>query len=269
MFKFEKDKFYTMPFHFGPRPHGRGSGLYRDSTTMFVSYLTDRESLAQYIPEPFEVGEEPIVSVAYSMNKEVEWLAGHGYNLIAVNASVNFNGEEDKLSGTYPLVLWENLTDPILTGREIEGIPKIFAEIEDHSVIEGEWRTSASHFGNKIVDIMVKDLKQLSTGQIEQMAKAREGKYWMGWKYMPKTGAYGPDVSHPTLFPTSGNTKEAWIGVGEVTWQKLTWEQNPTQFHIVNALEGLPILEYRAAMVIKGGSDLAPSGGAERKREIK
>ncbi|MBW2624128.1 MAG: acetoacetate decarboxylase family protein, partial [Deltaproteobacteria bacterium] len=195
--------------------------------------------------------------------------AGHGYNIVAVNASVNFNGEEDRLSGTYPLVLWENLTDPILTGREIEGIPKIFADIEDHSVIEGEWRTSASHFGHKIVDIMIKDLEPLTAEEIDLMHKAMEGKYWMGWKFIPKTGEFGPDVSHPTLFPTSGNTKEAWRGIGEIKWHKLTWEQNPTQFHIVNALEGLPILEYRSAMVSKGGSDLAPAGVVEKKRSIR
>jgi len=38
-----------------------------------------------------------------------------------------------------------------------------------------------------------------------------------------------------------------------VEWHRLTWEQNPTQFHIVNALKRLPILEYREATVAKSG----------------
>jgi len=257
MFKFEKDRVYMMPFHFGPRQGGRGTGQYHDVTTMAVTYLTDRDKLAQYLPEPFEVGEEALITVSYSMNREIDWLAGHSYNIIGVNASVVFNGKEDHLTGTYPLVLWENLTDPILTGREIEGIPKIYADIPDHSIIEGEWRASASHFGHKIVDLMIQDLTPLSKEQIEEMGKAAEKRHWMGWKYIPKIGEPGAAVSHATLFPTGGTTKEAWAGKGEVTWQHLTWEQNPTQFHIVNALADLPILEYRIALVLKGESNLA------------
>jgi len=269
MFKFDETRSYMMPFHFGPRPGGRGTGQYHDTTTMSITYLTDRDQLARYLPPPFEVGHEAIVSVSYTMNKEVDWLAGHGYNLIGVNASVVFNGEEDQFTGSYPLVLWENLTDPILTGREIEGIPKIFADIEDHSIIAGEWRTSASHFGHKIVDLKIDNLVPLNDEQLGQLKKAAEGKYWMGWKYIPKTGEPGADVSHATMFPTSGNTRQAWAGHGEVIWHHLTWEQNPTQFHIVNALADLPILEYRIALVLKGGSDLAPAGAGERKRAIR
>ncbi|UCE54181.1 MAG: hypothetical protein JSV31_01700 [Desulfobacterales bacterium] len=36
---------------------------------MIISYVTDKDKLTQYLPEPFEVGAEPIVSVIYSMNK--------------------------------------------------------------------------------------------------------------------------------------------------------------------------------------------------------
>jgi len=269
MFKFDKNSFYMMPFHFGPRPAGRGTGQYHDTTTMSITYLTDRDRLAGYLPEPFEVGQEATVSVYYTMNREVDWLAGHGYNLIGVDASVIFNGEEDRLAGSYPLVLWENLTDPILTGREIEGIPKIYADIEDHSIIAGEWRTSASHFGHKIVDLKIDGLTPLTEDQLAQLKKAGQGRYWMGWKYMPKTGEPGPDVSHPTVFPTAGSARQGWAGSGEVVWHRLTWEQNPTQFHIVNALADLPILEYRLALVLKGGSDLMPAGAGERKRAIR
>ncbi|MDK1023530.1 MAG: hypothetical protein QGD92_04780 [Gammaproteobacteria bacterium] len=56
------------------------------------------------------------------MNREIEWLAGHSYIIVSVNAPVIFNGKDDQLTGGHPLVLWENFTDPILTGRENEGI---------------------------------------------------------------------------------------------------------------------------------------------------
>jgi hypothetical protein len=120
---------HMMPAHFGPRPQPpRASGWYRDVTAMVVSYVTDRDKLAAYLPSPFEVGEQAAVSVTYACNRQVDWLAGHGYNMIAVNASARFRGEEER-EGNYTLVIWENLTDPILTGRETQGIPKVYADI--------------------------------------------------------------------------------------------------------------------------------------------
>ena len=77
-----------------------------------------------------------------------------------------------------------------------------------------------------------------------------------GWKYFPQTGRPGAAVSHPTLFPSENEVMEAWIGRGETVWHRLTWEQNPTQYRIVNAIADLPILEYRLAIVTKGTTNL-------------
>lgn len=256
MFTFKPESFYMMPFHFGRRAR-KGSAKYGDVTTIAVSYLTDRKMLSAYLPEPFEVGPEPLVSVSYAMNREVAWLAGGCYNLIGVNISAVFKGKVDHLAGSYCLVLWENLTDPILTGREIQGIPKIYADIPDHTIFDGVWSTCASYRGHKIVDLTIKDLKPLPGDQVKEIEKMSRDGNWMGWKYIPKTGGSGAEVSHATLFPTNPTFDHIWTGTGEVQWNHLTWEQNPTQFHIVNALEKLPILEYRSALVMKGSSDLS------------
>jgi acetoacetate decarboxylase len=255
MFKFDPESIYMMPAHFGPSL-GKGSLLYGDVTTIAISYLTDRNLLAKYLPEPFEVGPEPLVSVSYAMNREIEWLAGGCYNIIGVDASVVFNGKVDHLAGSYSLVMWENLTDPILGGRETYGIPKVYAEISDHTIYNGVWNSCASYRGHKIVDLRIKDLQPIPSDQVKEIEKmSREGN-WMGWKYIPKTGEPGAEISHATLFPTEATFKEAWLGAGEVKWHRLTWEQNPTQFHIANALEELPILEYRSAVVLKGSNNL-------------
>ena len=86
----------------------------------------------------------------------------------------------------------------------------------------------------------------------------------MGWKYIPNTGRPGAAVSHATLVPTAARPNEAWSGEGQVDWHPLTWEQNPTQFHIVNALAELPILEYRYAVVTKGATTLSVPGQSVR-----
>ena len=63
--------------------------------------------------------------------KEIEWLAGRGYNTLGVSFPVEFSGNKDKARGNFLLVLWENLTDPILTGREELGFSKIYCNLPE------------------------------------------------------------------------------------------------------------------------------------------
>lgn len=103
-----------------------------------VTYVTDREALAKHLPAGFEPTEIPTLTAYFYCNKECDWLAGNGYNKIAVNASVMFKGESEQLVGSYALVVWENLAAPILRGRELQGIPKVFADIPDHALRNGK-----------------------------------------------------------------------------------------------------------------------------------
>lgn len=258
MFELDAHSSYMMPAHFGPRPFSpRSSGWYRDVTMMVVPFLTDAEHLAAYLPAPYKVAEDPVVTVTYACNRNVDWLAGHGYNLIAVSAAARFEGAQDTMVGNYTLVMWENLADPILTGRELQGIPKIYAEIQDHRVIADEWHTCASHFGHKIVDLVVRDLREPTAEEIQAYAKANEGKdNPMAWRYFPGVSGFGTSVNEATTFPSETTLTQTQVGEGRIDWQKLCWEQNPTQFHIVNALAELPVLAYLPAMVARGSTNL-------------
>ncbi len=258
MFKLDSGGSYMMPAHFGPRPTSpKSSGWYRDVTLMVVPFLTDREKLAAYIPAPYEVAENAVVTVTYARNKQVDWLAGHGYNLIGVSAAVVFKGEKETLEGSYTLVMWENLADPILTGRELQGIPKIYADIEDHTQNDGRWHTSAHHFGHSILDMSVGSLRDPSDAEIAAYQQATQGKdNPMGWRYFPGISGFGHSVMEPTTFPSETTLTEVQIGQGKLDWQHLTWEQNPTQCHIVNALADLPVLSYLPAMVARGSTNL-------------
>jgi hypothetical protein len=259
MFRFDPDSSYTMPAHFGPRQIEPGaSGWYRDVTAMTVQYLTDPDRLAAHLPEPFEVGDEPIVTVFYAQNRQVDWLAGHGYNMIGVTASAVYRGESEKLTGTFTLVVWENLADPILTGRELQGIPKIYADIADHTVdAEDSWHAGAEHFGHGIVDLSIGGLQPLDTSVVEAAQREQAGSdHPMGWRHFTNVGRPGAAIDEPTTFPSENVIDEAWVGEGAVGWHRLTWEQNPTQYRIVNALADLPIVEYRPAVVTKGSTNL-------------
>ena len=258
MFKFEAGRGYMMPAHFGPRYVGPGiSGWYHDVTAITVPYLTDREKLEALLPPRFSVADEAIISVFFACNKRVDWLAGRGYNMIGVNANVVYQGPEERLEGSYCLVIWENLADPILTGRELQGIPKVFADIPDHSINSGVWRAGASHYGNRIIDMSVSDLRAPELEEIAAAHAARQGRdNPMAWRFIPPSASGGAGLDEHLIFPSENKISQLHLAKGELAWNTLTWEENPTQHHIVNTLAALPILEYRPAMVTRGSTNL-------------
>ena len=89
MFKFNPQGQYMMPAHFGYRMRGQGPAhKYHEVNTMSISFLSDRDAVSQYLPEPFEVRNEPFVHVYGTVNHQVDWLAGRAYNLIGVDVSM-------------------------------------------------------------------------------------------------------------------------------------------------------------------------------------
>ena len=147
-YQFDPDKMYRMPTHFGPRtgprrgPDGQRFEN-RDtprSTSFSVSFLSNPDQLEALLPPGFTLDGEPVVTVSASYMTEIEWLAGRGYNTLGASFPVRFEGEKDRLSGNLLTVLWENLTDPILTGREEIGFSKIYCELPYPHL--SAWRTS-------------------------------------------------------------------------------------------------------------------------------
>ncbi|MGZ4901535.1 MAG: acetoacetate decarboxylase family protein, partial [Halobacteriota archaeon] len=63
------------------------------------------------------------------------------------------------------------------------------------------------------------------------------------------------------LYPQGSEVKSAWVGSGTVEWIKLRPEQNPSQFHIINALAELPIIEMAPVLMTRGIGFLKPSQG--------
>ena len=257
MFKFQSDVPYMMPAHFGIYHTDRSSPLYLDAWRMSVGYVTDKEMLEQYMPEPFEIQGDAIVSVSYTQNREVEWMAGGGYNIVSVDIPCRFNGTQEQVDGAFALVLWEDDTDPILAGRELLGAPKIYADIEDHTILKGEWRTAASRRSHTFFEMKITDLEAVDEAGLDQIGENSKQGNWMAWRYIPPMqGSEG--LSHATCIPSAGSRpKEAFYGRGEVQWHQTTWEKNPMQHHIINALAALPVLEIRWASVTRSGSTMS------------
>ena len=83
------------------------------------------------MPPGFSLRYPNIVCLSFIYSTEVEWLAGRGYNLFGVTVPATYNGQQDVVDGDLQLVLWENMADPIITGREDLGFAKVYCELPE------------------------------------------------------------------------------------------------------------------------------------------
>lgn len=267
MFRLQDESTYLMPVHFGGSDPASPdfAVCIRDLVTLNYACTTDKDPLANYVPEGFELL-RPEVVFSFTQMRGCDWLAGGHYNTVAADVPVRFIGKRDRLDGTYNLVTWENLTAPIIGGREENGVPKIYADITDLHTNPAaylgapDYFTNASYDGNTFVRMEMSNAKPIEGEQLASL-KAAPDRNLFGWRYIPKVSGSGAELSQPILYPQGGEVKSAWTGSGTVTWIKQRPEQNPSQFHIINALAELPIIERAPVLMTKGIGFLKPSQG--------
>jgi hypothetical protein len=269
-YTFQPDAMYRMPTHFGPAtgprrgPDGRGFACENSpkSISVSVSFLTERAALESHMPPGFSVGDEPVVTVSATYITEIDWLAGRGYNTLGVSWPALFRGEKDQARGHFLAILWENLADPILTGREELGFSKIYCELPTPAVYQGNYHCTASWLGFKFMDLRVENLTEVSD-EVKSAAAQPKGDGMLHYKYIPRTGEWGAaDVAYAVLTPAAAPNRviqSMQRGTGEVDFHRARWEDLPTQYSIVNAIQALPILEARGAALVNtvGGKDLS------------
>lgn len=261
MFKLERGFTYSMPAHFGGGKFDPEVKLTQKATTMLISYETDQELLENHIPEVFELL-APEVQVIFSEFREINWMLGGHYNLIDVSVPVRFNGKKDELEGKYPLVVWENNTTPILGGREQTGIPKIYADIEDLHILKPHYATTASFNGNTFLNMNFEATGELTGDEFEQVKALSLNLNTIGWRYIPKIGAPGAELSQFILYPQGMEVEKAQLGNGSLKWTELAPMQNPSQFNIINSLAALPVKDITGAMLSGGMATLRAFGAS-------
>ena len=249
MFQFENNKCYRMPAHFGGWAYQPAETCYHDVVNMTFTYKTDGNCLSAYIPEGFELL-RPELSINFCQCREVDWMAGSAYNLIDVSAPVRFNGRRDHVEGIFSLVVWENKTTPILTGREETGVSKIYADIEDLHILHDKRFSTVSFEGNTFLQLEMTVTGSMNDTQIAPLRNAPVNA--LHWRYIPKVGGPGADLSQPVLFPQRLEAERGWLGSGVVRWTPLRYEQHPMQAHIIKALAELPQLEMPSVMMTNG-----------------
>ena len=115
---------YRMPVGFGPAPGPRNlpaSQRHRrfdkQATTVTFSAVTDAAALAALLPAGMKLVGEPRLEISVTLLSDIGWLAGRGYNIVMVRIPARWEGQR-QVSGHFVPVVWENMADPILTGRE-------------------------------------------------------------------------------------------------------------------------------------------------------
>jgi hypothetical protein len=261
-FQFQPGKFYRMPVVFGPSlgPRQRGSShtlISRDApkaTVITVRFRTDGEQLEALLPEGFALAADPVVSVRATYLKEIPWLAGRGYNHLGISFPATFKGKRDAVTGDFLTVLWENLCDPILTGREELGYSKIYCELPEPVVHSGTTHCTASWLGFTFMDLRVSGLKAPTAEEAASLADPRsEGV--LHYKYVPRTGKWGTaDAAYATLTPVHDPNREVTevrVGEGSVQFHEATWEDLPTLYNITNTFHAMQVKEWCGASIVK------------------
>ncbi len=265
---------YMMPTHFGPYtgprrgPGGRTFDCIDNpkSINYAVSFLTNADQLTPLLPPGFSLEGEPVVTVFTTHMKEIEWLSGRGYNVLGVTFPVRYEGKRDRAAGPLLTVLWENMTDPILTGREQIGFSKIYCELPEPVVRADETHLTASWEGFRFLDLRLTGMKELPEADFPPAPAAEKDGVVQGnfhYKYIPRTGDWGvADAEYACLTPdgtSNAVTKQMWCGDGTVDFHRARWEDLPTQYSIVNTFADLEIKEWRGATITRsvGGRDLS------------
>lgn len=271
---------YRMPSHFGPMfgPRNIPPGVVLDhtrfprSTVVTYRFLSTREALSAHLPPGFELAGEPVVSLDIAYLTEIPWLAGRGYNLALVSWPATFKGVENTETGRFAAVLFENFADPIITGRDELGHPKIFCEIPPLIVRDDEVVARLAWDGHEFLRVSISGL---TSERPAQFADDFPTSGWLQWKYIPGTPpSAGPDASYPTHSPDplaadihpNVTIDSRHYGQAKLIRNEVRWEDMPTLWNVVNGIAGLPHVEPRLAVVTRTHGWVGDVGETRRLR---
>lgn len=274
--RFDPAYTYRMPVAFGPLPGPRqtmpdrtppgGEATVRSLTLTFVSTA---EALVELLPPSLALAGEPIVTVEYTELSDVPWLAGRGYDTFAIKLPARFDGRRDRVTGSFVAVVWENMADPIITGRDELGYAKLFADLRSSPDGRDAHRCVASWDGHVFAELEFEGITEVppeSTAQAESTVQGEStarGDGVLNFRYVPGVDAEsGPDAMGPVLTPAVGGVEivRQATATGRVRFVRSSWEQLPTFYTIVNTLERLPVLSYGTAVVRQLRRDIRNRG---------
>lgn len=256
-----------MPTIFGPTGNPRYSPVSHikynpaDNHKRFTAYAvfrTTREAIKELLPQNLEPVGEPVISFEFAYMTEIQWLAGRGYNMLQIKipakTTESFDGEA--ITGWFQPVIWENMCEPIISGREDIGWSKIYSELPPPRQSNGVWSFISSWDDFKFIELELHDLEKTDTSPASLLPL-------MHHKYIP--AMCQPDkseVDYLAVTPKGGPSlqiiEHKIASHAKLVINPASWEDMPTQFQIVNALAAIPLLDTVRAGLFKskGGNNL-------------
>lgn len=250
--------YYRMPLIMGPQWEGETPNfLYKRTEVVAFQYLTDSEAISALLPSCYRLGKEPQVTVLFSYNNGLDFMAGGGYVLAAIQVSAQFDGDKDHIEGDYILVMFENQAWPMICGREDLGIPKLYADISPIKVFpDGSMRCEASYWGHLLFVLELSPPKKQN--KIVKLAanKIINSRPWLGYKYIPSLDG-PPDAEYPTI--SYNDTKINEIGfakTGALQFGNATSNEIGQISILIDALKTLPVKQFKQASHFQGSAVL-------------
>lgn len=248
---------YRMPRVFGPLPGPRNvpkdkQNLPNNQTNLVIAVtaLTEAKQLEALLPPDCTLDGEPLVTMTMTFMSNIGWLAGRGYTILNVGFRIAHHSQsQGRLVGHFAPVVWENLADPIMTGREELGFSKIYADMPAPVIIGDSYSGSAGWLGFRFFELEASGLEEAPLSG----SPGPEGSFH--YKFIPRTAALGTaDAEYLEYAPrstVSGNMRlvKKFAGKGRFRFHAARWEDVPFQYPIINALAALPVKEYRGASV--------------------
>jgi acetoacetate decarboxylase len=220
---------------------------------LYLQYKTDHDAVEALLPDCFKPADEPTVTIAYAFNDGVDFLLGRGYNVVIVLLAAKFLGEKDRLEGDYVLVIFENATHPIITGREILGAPKIFADIPSPEILQdGSYRCEAHLWGHLLFGVEFGQMKKQNMIVRKMGEKMANRRPWMTYKYISSLERE-PDASYPIANWSDSTIDDLWLGKSGSIYFGEAGEEDIGLFKsIIDAIDSLPVLEISQVSHWKG-----------------
>lgn len=227
-------------------------------TRYIMRFMAREDQLSQLLPSGLELRGEPMAQFHFFCLREIHWLAGRGYNILSLMIPVTHAG--GRVDGLFCAVMWENMGDPIITGREQLGHPKLYAQLDEPRIWKDRTHLRASWEGFTFAEMDISCSKEASQDLVSEFTDS-VGTGIIAHKYVPRSGRWDTaDADYLTLSPIPGVSNErdpqpapvVHVGSGRIVFRTPTWQDMPTQYHIITRLAALEQVSPLDALVMTG-----------------
>ncbi|EPS29292.1 hypothetical protein PDE_04241 [Penicillium oxalicum 114-2] len=269
--------YWRQPTVFGPMPGPRQDFMGNDRAlksqsstfqTASIKFKTSRTLLKNLLPSDRYsfMGPGSVARASFSITtlNKMDWLGGGGYRHIGLYIhGVQYKKENGEVvRGTYMPVLFENLADPIISGREELGMPKLYSAIdvfERHNSYRSQTSWQGAVWGHFELEDLEDDHQSAAKGTIG----GEDDEGILVHRYIPKVGRDQKgtaEAEYPVFVPHAQESKVVSSTITRVRRTKnakieinaLGWDALPTINHVVTRLEEIPVDEILEAKITEG-----------------